>query len=188
MVENFVENYEKLTDEAIVEKIKNGNYELLQVIIERYYPTISFYVKKYCPSDYIEDAIQEATIAIYSAVKDYESGKSAFSTFATLCIKRSLFGVLKAHQRKKDIPEELITSIEELVLVDSNSPEKIFFDREDYKSLADTIRLELSSLEYDVLQFYLSGEKYSSIALKLGISEKAVDNSLARIRKKLKNK
>ena len=34
----------------------------------------------------------------------------------------------------------------------------------------------------------LSGEKYSSIALKLGISEKAVDNSLARIRKKLKNK
>lgn len=188
MIKNFVENYENYSDDEIVEKIKNGNYEMLQVIIDRYYPTISFFVKKYCPSDYIEDAFQEATLALYSAVKDFEPQKSSFSTFATLCIKRSLIGVLKVRQRKKDIPDELLTSIEELELVDSNSPEKIFFDREDYKSLTDTIKLELSSLEYSVLQLYLSGEKYSAIAIKLNISEKAVDNSLARIRKKLKDK
>lgn len=186
MVKNFVENYENLSDDEIVASIKKGNYEMLQVIIDRYYPTISFYVKKYCPSDYIEDAFQEATLALYSAVKNYEPQKASFSTFATLCIKRSLIGVLKLRQRKKDIPEELLTSIEELDLVDSNSPEKIFFDREDYKNLTDTIKLELSSLEYDVLQLYLSGEKYSDIAVKLNISEKSVDNSLARIRKKLK--
>jgi hypothetical protein len=87
---------------------------------------------------------------------------------------------------KKDIPEELITSIEGLELVDNNSPEKIFFDNEDYKSLKDTIKLELSELEYQVLESFLGGENYSSIALKLGISEKSVDNSLSRVRKKLK--
>ncbi|MBR4122900.1 MAG: sigma-70 family RNA polymerase sigma factor [Clostridia bacterium] len=186
MSENFVENYEKLTDDEIVVSIKNGNYEMLQIIIDRYYPTIYSYIKKYCSSDYAEDAFQEATLALYSAVKDYDSKKARFSTFATLCIKRALISVLKNRQRKKDIPQELLLSIEDINLIDSNSPEKIFFDREDYKNLTDTIRLELSSLEYDVLQLYLSGERYSDIALKLGISEKSVDNSLARIRKKLK--
>lgn len=188
MIKNFVENYENLSDDEIVTSIKEGNYEMLKIIIDRYYPTISFFVKKYCQADYYEDAFQEATIALYSAVKEYEPQKSAFSTFAALCIKRSLIGVLKTKQRKKDIPEELLTSIEELVLIDSNSPEKIFFDREDYRDLADSIKLELSSLEYSVLQLFLSGESYSSIASKLNISEKSVDNSLSRIRKKLKSK
>lgn len=186
MIKNFVESHENLGDDEIVASIKNGNYEMLQVILDRYYPTISFYVKKYCPSDYIEDAFQEATVALYSAVKDYNPLKASFSTFATLCIKRALIYVIKSRQRRKDVPEELLTSIEETDLVDSNSPEKIFFDREDYKILADTIKLELSTLEYDVLQLYLSGDKYSVIASKLNISEKSVDNSLARIRKKLK--
>ena len=72
--------------------------------------------------------------------------------------------------------------------MDNNSPEKIFFDNEDFKSLKDTIKVELSSLEYEVLQLFLSGENYSAIAEKLGISEKSVDNSLTRVRKKLKCK
>ncbi len=188
MSNNFVENNKKLTDNELIEKINKGDYELLAVIIERYYPVIVYYTEKYCPADYSEDAIQEALIALYSAVKDFDSQKASFSTFASLCIKRSLISVLKSRNRKKSIPDELMSSIDELQIIDSNTPEKIFIDREDYKSLTDSIKLELSSLEYKVLQLYLSGEKYCDIAIKLNISEKAVDNSLSRIRKKLKDK
>lgn len=183
---NFVENYEKLSDDEIVSLINNGDYELLQVIINRYYPVILSNVRKLCPEAYREDAIQEAILALYSAVRDYNSSKSSFKAFAGLCVKRAVISVLKRSQRKKNIPDELLSSIEEIEIVDSNSPEKIFFEREDYKNLANTIRLELSALEYEVLEFYLAGEKYCDIAQKLGISEKSVDNALARIRKKLK--
>ena len=183
---SFVENYENMTDEQIVSLINLGNLELMQIIIERYYSVALYNIKKYCPENYREDALQEATISLYWAVKDFDSSKAAFSTFAALCIKRSVLNVLKAHNRKKDIPEELISSIDGLVLVDNNSPEKIFFDNEDYKSLKDTIKLELSELEYKVLELFLGGENYSDIAKKLGISEKSVDNSLSRVRKKLK--
>ena len=189
---SFVENYENMTDEQIVSLINLGNLELMQIIIERYYSVALYNIKKYCPENYREDALQEATISLYWAVKDFDSSKAAFSTFAALCIKRSVLNVLKAHNRKKDIPEELISSIDGLVLVDNNSPEKIFFDKEDfkaltdYKSLKDTIKLELSELEYKVLELFLGGENYSDIAKKLGISEKSVDNSLSRVRKKLK--
>ena len=186
MRENFVENYENLSDDEIVSQIKKGDYELLQVIIDRYYPTMLKFVKKYCPSDYSEDALQEATLALYTAVKDFDPSKSGFSTFAALCIKRSVISVLKSRQRKKIIPDELLSSIEDMEIIDSNSPEKIFFDREDYKILTDSIRLELSTLEYKVLELYLSGEKYCDIAKLLNISEKSVENSLTRIRRKLR--
>jgi len=186
MRNNFVENYENMTDNEIVTQIKDGNYEFLQVIIERYYSLMLSCVRKYCPPAYSEDALQEATLALYSAVKDFDPSKSTFSTFAALCIKRSVISVLKSRQRKKNIPDELLSSIDDLEIVDSNSPEKIFFDREDYKNLTDTIRLELSALEYEVLELYLSGEKYCDIAKVLNISEKSVDNSLTRIRRKLK--
>ncbi len=183
---NFVENYENLSDDEVIALYNQGNSDMLQVIIERYYPVIFHYIKKYCPEKCYEDAISSATLALYSALKDYDSSKSSFKTFASLCIKRGVLAVLKSHNSKKNIPDELLSSIEDLDIIDSNSPEKIFFDREDYKSLTDTIKLELSALEYDVLQYYLSGEKYSAIAEKLNISEKSVENALVRIRKKLK--
>lgn len=184
----FVENYKNMSDDEIVTEINSGNYELMQVIIERYYPVILFNVRTFCPQQYQEDAIQEANIALYTAVKDFDSEKSAFSTFASLCIKRSVQSVLKAHRCKKNIPDELVDPIDELELIDTNSPEKIFFEKQNYESLTTDIRLELSALEYKVLQLHLSGAKYADIASALGISEKAVDNSLSRVRKKLKNK
>ena len=46
--------------------------------------------------------------------------------------------------------------------------------------------LELSDMEYNVLELFLSGKGYSDIAKALGITEKSVDNALARIRKKIK--
>ncbi|MGN0492789.1 MAG: sigma-70 family RNA polymerase sigma factor [Acutalibacteraceae bacterium] len=183
---DFVENYENLSDEEIVSLINGGDFELLQVIIERYLPQIHFYADKYCAQSEREDAVQEATYALYSAVKNYDMQKSSFSTFAALCIKRSVITSAKRLKSRKKIPDELLSPIDEVEITDSNSPEKIFFDRESYKTLTDSIRLELSGLEYSVLQLFLSGKRYIEIANVLGISEKSVNNALLRIRKKLK--
>ena len=186
MRKKIVEINEKISDNEIIQQINKGNLELLQVIIDRYNSTINYYVFKYCPELYREDAVQEATFALYSAVQNYDPQKSSISTFATLCIKRSVIGVLKSLTQGKVVPEELITSIEEFDLADSNTPEKIFFDKEDFKALTDNIKLELSPMEYKVLELYLAGYRYAVIADKLGINDKSVNNALCRIRKKLK--
>ena len=185
---DFVENYKKLSDEEIVKLINSGEYGLLQIIITRYLPVILFYVNKYCAENEREDAVQEATCALYSAIKNYSSDKASFSTFASLCIKRSVFSLIKQQKRRKTIPDELLSPIEDIEIADNNSPEKIFFEKENLKTLKDNIKLELSGLEYSVLQLFLSGKKYIEIAEKLGITEKSVNNALLRIRKKLKEK
>ncbi len=186
MLEKFVENYENLSDEEIVALIKGGDNALLNVLIVRYYPTIFYYVSQYFSANYSEDAFQEATLALYSAINGYDSEKASFKTFAILCIKRALYDYIKRNNRQKDIPQDMLSSLDEVVVVDYKSPEKIFFEREAYESLAATIRLELSPLEYSVLELFLAGEKYGDIAEKLSVSEKSVDNALGRIRKKIK--
>ena len=186
MRNTFVENNENLSDDEIIEQINNGGYELLPVIIKRYSPVIHYYAGKYCPPNLLEDAIQEASFALCSAVKNYNSAKSAFSTFASLCIKRSVISLLKSQQRLKHIPDELLSPIDDIDIADCNSPKKIFFDREDFKDFTDNIKLELSHLEFKVLQLYLSSERYSAISERLGITEKSVNNALTRIRRKLK--
>ena len=188
MRNNFVENNKKMSDDELIALINCGDYEQLGILLERYYPTMVYYAKKYCPEEMREDAVQEANLALFSAVKGYDSEKASFSTFASLCIKRAVLNLLDSRCKKKNIPDELLSSIEEQEIADCNSPEKIFFEREDYKCLTDSIRLELSSMEYKVLQLYLSGESYADIASVLEVSQKSVDNALMRIRKKLKDK
>lgn len=184
----FVENYKNVSDEEIVAQIRGGNYELIPVIFGRYEKQIGYYVGKYCRESEREDASQEASLALYSAIKDYDKERSAFSSFASLCIKRAVTDLVKRANRKKNIPEELLEPIEDISIPDSNSPEKIFFDKEAYKALTHNIRLELSGLEFAVLQLFLSGKRYIDIADELGISEKSVNNALMRIRRKLKDK
>ncbi len=188
MIDNFVEINENLPDNIIISRINSGDLELLKVIFERYNSVINYHISKYCPIVLRDDAFSEATFALFSAVKNYTEDKSSFKTFASLCIKRAVISVVKNNSREKDIPSELLESIEDYEIIDGNSPEKIFFEQEALKNLTDTIRLELSELEYKVLQVFLSGESYSLIAKRLNITEKAVDNALLRIRKKLKNK
>lgn len=190
MKDSFVDNYRNLSDQEIVAHINAGEYELFPVIIHRYLSAIRFYASEFsgagCDAD---DLIQEGTMALYSAVKGYQPQRASFSTFASTCIRRAMIGQLKSAGRKRRIPGELISSLDEGVeIADSNSPEKIFFDKESYKSLTDSIRLELSELEYKVLLSFLSGKNYASVAAEVGISVKSVDNSLRRIRAKLKDK
>ncbi len=186
MNEKNVEIYENLSDNELVSIINSGNLTPLQLIISRYYPTILMYVNQLCPKELREDAVQEANFALYHAVRSYESDKSGFSTFAGVCIKRSVMAFVRNCTRKKNIPAELVSSFEEVEVADGNSPEKIFFERNDYESLAENIKLELSHLEYKVLQLYISGYRYSVIADMLSITEKSVNNAMLRIRKKLR--
>ena len=184
---NFiVENSQILSDELIVKRINEGEYQFLPVIIERYMPIIVSNVKTYIPAPYVDDAVQEATIALYNAVKTFDAEKSSFSTFVSLCINRAVISFARKNGAQKNIPDGMVSSLEDTEICDDITPEAIVIAKEDYDSLTQSIKLELSSMEYEVLQLFLSGMSYSDIATSLELTEKAVDNALSRIRKKLK--
>ncbi len=186
MRKTIVENSQNLSDEQVVTLIKQGEYQLFSIMVERYMPLIVSMAVSLLPKQYVDDAVQEATIALYSSVKSYDLQKSSFYTFASLCIKRSVITFARKSGAQKQIPDDLISSIDETDISDRQTPEKIVIDREDYDSLTQSIKLELSKMEFEILQLFLTGMPYSDIAKALDITEKSVDNALVRIRRKLK--
>ena len=186
MRKNIVENNGIISDEEIVALINCGEYQYLPEIINRYMPLIVSTVKAHLPSQNVDDAVQEATISFYSAVKDYNSQKSSFKTFASLCIKRAVISFVRKNGAQKNIPDEMLSSLEGADISDNLTPEEIIIGKEDYESLTQSIKLELSKMEFEVLQMFLAGMSYTDIAESLNTNEKAVDNALSRIRKKLK--
>ena len=186
MRKTIVENNRIFSDEAVVEFVKKGEYQFLPEIIDRYMPLIVSTAKAYLPQQNIDDAVQEASISLYSAIKNYDCEKSSFKTFASLCIKRSVISFARKNGAKGVIPDDMISSLEETDISSFETPEKIIIEKEDYDFFKETIKLELSKMEYDILQLFLTGASYSDIANNLSITEKSVDNALSRIRKKLK--
>lgn len=178
---------ENLSDNQLVELISNGEYKYLQVLINRYMPYIINAASRYNVGGVdTEDFIQEGVLAIFSAVKTYDSKKATFKTFVCLCINRAIVSaMLRVNGSARHIPDDLISPIDDIELADMSSPESILIDKENYNTLQQIIKDELSDFEYQVLCEYLSGESYANIAETLGVSAKSVDNALRRIRSKL---
>ncbi len=177
-----------MSDVEIISEILSGKYEFLQILIDRYMPLIINTAVSYEGFGVeTEELIADGVLSIFSAVKTYDSNVSAFSTFASVCIKRSMLSEIRAVSAKKRIPKEMITSIDDVDIESPENPEDIYIRKESYNSLKDDVFAELSSLECKVLSLFVEGASYSEIGDKLGISVKTVDNALTRIRNKLKN-
>lgn len=179
---------ENLTDNQLIELINSGEYKYLQFLINRYMPYIISVASRYNAGGLdTEDFIQEGILAIFSAVKSFDSEKASFKTFVTLCIDRAMYTALsKATGAAKHIPDSLISPIDDIELADTNSPESIIIEKENYDALANSIKKELSDFEYRILCEFLSGKSYADIAETLQVTVKSVDNALRRIRTKIK--
>lgn len=179
---------EGLSDNQLVELIRSGNYEYLQQLINRYMPYVISVSSRYSVSGLdTDDFIQEGMLAIFSAVKTYDSSKASFKTFVFLCINRAISSALaRATGNSKHIPDNLITTLDGIDFPDMSDPESILIEKENYTNLKRSLKQDLSDFEYRVLNEFLSGKSYADIADLLQVTVKSVDNALKRIRTKIK--
>lgn len=144
-----------------------------------------------------EDIVQEGMLGLFKAIRDYRPGRGNFYAFAELCITRQIISAVKAATRLKHAPlnsavslqstfDQSERSLEQMLLpTQSNDPEAILMQRQQYDSMHQAMLQLLSPLEKEVLSMYLKGMSYQEIAQKLHRSEKSVDNALQRIKNKL---
>jgi len=99
-------NYKDFTDEELIAKLRAGDAEIADYIMEKYKPL----VRKKTNAMYLiggetEDLIQEGMIGLFKAVRDFDPEKEvAFFAFAEICITRQLYSALEASNRKKHQP------------------------------------------------------------------------------------
>jgi len=137
------------------------------------------------------------------ACKNY-NGESVFEqrfeSFAKLCIRRQIFDAIKKSntQKNKALNESVSfmnlteTGDSQSVLdvwsdrTTSNDPLDLFLDKEKFNERIKICEGQLSGFEKEVLKHYLDGEKQSEIAEKLNKDVKSIDNTIQRIKSKLK--
>ena len=190
-----MDNYEQFTDEELIERLRDGEQELEDYLMEKYKGMV---LKKahamFIVGGEREDLIQEGMIGLFRALRDYQPGKSAtFATFANLCVERQIYRAIEMSGRLKNKPLNSYISIseEESPILDSlafeqQDPEAIVIDRENVNVMQEKIRQHLSRFETRVLDSYLEGMTYTQIAEAMGKSPKSIDNALQRIRGKIR--
>ena len=197
-----MKKYSSMTDEQLISELRSGNAEIMDYLMDKYKPV----VRKKARAMYLfggetEDLIQEGMIGLIKAVRDYDPGRDAsFYTFADLCVSRQMYTAVQASSRKKHMPLNRSVSLNaegmdkdgegeiRLAVPDARerSPEDMVIDRENLEQLESVIEKELSPLEKQVLDLYLTGMGYAQIARVLGRDGKSTDNALQRIRGKLR--
>ncbi len=200
-------NYEKMTDEELINLAKNKDKSALDFLIERYKETVNMKVSKY----YIngaekEDIVQEGLIGLFKAVKSFDSKKdNSFKSFANMCIERQIITAIKGSNRQKHMPLNSYISLNnptfenedgemENPLIDVlevhtvEDPLDTITKNEYLEHIEKTIEESLSSFEKQVLNKYIEGKSYVQIAESLNSPVKSVDNAIQRIRKKTAKK
>lgn len=148
-----------------------------------------------------EDLYQEALIALWDAVNNYRDGRKSFAAFAYLCIQRRLVSVLrKAYRNKRQLnnlslhlSQSCLHSDEKLtwgdIVPDTNpTPENTIYTRMVISDVIAVLQDSLSHNEWEVFIVRLQNpdSNYHELAEILDKDAKYVDNTLYRVRKKIK--
>ena len=192
--------YTQMTDEKLIENIKQQDQKALECLMERYNDTVNMKANRFfMVGAEKDDMIQEGMIGLYKAIKSFNTEKqNSFKTFANMCIERQLITAVKNSNRQKHIPlnssislnasayddNEDMDKMDVLDVKTLNDPSDIIADREYFESMENKIKENLSKFELQVLREYEKGKSYAAIAEKLDTKVKSIDTAIQRIKKK----
>ncbi len=191
----------KLDDEAIIERINQGQVQALDYLINKYKNFVRAKARTYflIGADR-EDIVQEGMIGLYKAIRDYREGKlSSFKAFAELCVTRQIITAIKTATRQKHIPLNSYVSLDKPIYDEESDrtlldviggskaidPQELIVNKEKLVDMEEKISELLSDLEKKVLALYLDGQSYQEISVELERHVKSIDNALQRVKRKL---
>ena len=189
-------------EKKLIAAAAKGDADALTALIVRYTPMLrSLVAPFYIAGADRDDLLQEAILAFIKAVNRYDETKgAAFSSFAFAVAKKRILDVVKLSKGKKYSPLNDAAPITSEYrdgegdgeytddAADEKTPIDSYIEEEREIGLSEALRSVLGERERQVLELYLAGSSYNEIGEKLNVSPKTVDNTLTRIKKKLRDK
>ncbi|MGL5413953.1 sigma-70 family RNA polymerase sigma factor [Cetobacterium sp.] len=188
----------------LISLAKEKDSEAIELLIKKYRNIIFAVMREhtlYLKGMELDDFIQEGSLGILKAIKYFNNSKNVkFSSFVRLCVKSELISFVKKHSSKRhDILTDIIycrkftdkevaydSIIEEVYSSDRDNPERILFIKELFKEIKIFLKKELSTFEQEILILLSRGYSYKEICTLLKKEPKKIDNTIQRIRQKLK--
>lgn len=194
--------YKEYNDYELLYMVKENDETAYNLLYEKYKPLVISFAKKYAKvyTNYgidINDFILEGYIGLDKSIsryKDYDEYK--FQGLVSTCINRQMQNLVKQAKLKRNqvlnnsLYYETMHRNQDLdyleIKEDKNgiNPEKILIEMESTNDLYDKLSTELKGLELEVFKLKVKGYTNKEVAEKLNKSIKAVNNAIARIKKK----
>lgn len=196
-------DYKDYNDNELLMYISENNEQASEIMYKKYYPIIyDCAVKLHEVSKKFgvefNDLIQEGMIGLSSAINHFDTqSETRFYTFACTCIKRKMISyVVKSGNKGNLILNESVSF--ECELDEKYKKEYIFTDKKYVPSdivenrmmtsvILKSLSGQLSKYERQVLTLKIKGYTYNEISRLLNKSYKNIDNTIQRIRIKLKD-
>ncbi|PWM46791.1 MAG: hypothetical protein DBX47_01610 [Clostridiales bacterium] len=147
-------------------------------LFKKFAPYISYAASSF-PVRHREDLMQEGYLGLYQACGSYDVDKDVpFNAFAKICIKHRMLTAYKSMGKDDDT-----LVLDEALIDDRRTAESM-----EAKDFFNNLRKNLTDLERNVLDEYLKDLSYDQIAKNLNITQKKVDNTISRVKRKIKDK
>ena len=192
-------DYKDFNDYELINYIHEGNEDANNIILKKYEPLIKREALKLLPLCNnsgldLNDLIQEGMIGLNHAIERYqEQSDVLFYTYAQKCIRRKMISIVVSLGRNKNkILNESISYDDEdnlllkIVKDSSPNPEEIILNKEQEEVLNSKIKSELTDFENEVYDLLINGLKYGEIATILKKDRKSIDNTIQRIKTKIR--
>ena len=197
-------DYNDYPDGEIFMMVCENNEDAKEMLFDKYKYVLNIVIKKY---SYIAKELGIDSKELYSkalygfndALNDYKEDKSAsFKTFLSLCIGRRLQKAIASAKAKKNriinesysldkTYEEFGVPLIELISDErKNDPLLNIEEEEHYQELLSKIKESLSDFESQVFELMINNFSYIEIAELLEKEPKQIDNTIQRIKTKVK--
>ncbi len=186
--------YSNMSDESLACAFQSGNHEVFSELVARYLNLVRLKARSFREIFSLEreDLYQEGLLGLFDAANSYVTdGPASFETYAGHCINNRIVSAVRRSASKKNALLNFAVPIEEIAGLNADTetdPVVVLETRDELDHVLETIHISLSDFERNVLSLYLGGYKRSEIKDKLGVSIRAVDNAMVRVRKKLRQK
>ena len=197
-------DYGELNDNELISMIHESSEDAKDLLFKKYKYIIDIEIKKYSSMakllgyDY-NDLMQDALVGFSDALNSYRDDRyTALASFITLCVDRKLQVSIKKAGRKKNkllndslsleyVYQQYASPLMDIISDNKeNDPLENILKEEKFKELLDKIKNSLSNSEYEVYSLMINGLKYDEIATLLDKNLKQVDNTIQRVKSKIK--
>lgn len=191
-------------DIELTQMVCENNEDAKDFLYEKYHYIIDIIISKYKKTIYalgmdINEVRQEAMLGFTDALIKYtDSKETSLPTFISLVVERKIQNaVRKAETQKNKIHNEAYSleydyetfnrPLEEIIGDNTKDPLRKLESEENYKELTKKINESLSPFEKEVYNLIINDFNYIDIAKILNKEPKQIDNTIQRIRNKIKD-
>ena len=171
-----------MQEKDIIKLIQVKNEKGVEELLHNYGPLMKYIVSPILPSaEDREECINDICMRIWNNIEKYDSSKGSWTGWLTVISRNTAISFLKRNGKASD------TDILDTELEDNTSDPSELLVREEQAELFRSALSQLSSFEYDLFyRKYYYRQTASQIARELGITVKAAERRLDRIKGKLR--